>query len=122
MAPLTLEKYYDYHSANLRATGHALDQIERMGKEAIRRADDAATLTATRLYTLLLAAGIEVRLLKIVHEARVDNTDRDMILKAGSQRDKWVEAIDTGFRRTFGIAPTQEVGAALDITPALDVK
>ena len=117
MTSLTREKRYDFHAANLRATGHALEQIERLGKDALRRADEAATLTATRLYALLLAASLEVRLLKLLYEARVSETDRSKILAKGSQRDRWAEALDSGFRRVYGIAPPRALDTSLDETP-----
>jgi hypothetical protein len=98
---LSCEQQFRYHVANLRSVGDALDQIDRVGKEALRRADEAATLTATRLSALLLAAEAEVQLLKIVHEKPVKDADRMRVMDCASQVDRWLIAVDAGCRRQF---------------------
>jgi hypothetical protein len=114
---LSKQKRYEYHAANFRSVALALDQVERLGKDAIRKNDESATVTATRLYALLLAAALETRLLKLLHETRVRDADRTRVLSASSQRDRWAEAITSGFQHHYRVAPSQELEAKLDTTP-----
>jgi hypothetical protein len=113
---LRRETLFRYHAANLRSVGSALDQIDRVGKDALRRDDPSATVTFTRLYSLLLAATAECELLKITHEKAVSRADRARIMAQGSQTSRWLEAIDVGHRRQFNVPPPTDLGPALLVT------
>src|SRR5512142_237432 len=113
---LTIEQQYQHHAANLRSVDEAIDQMERAGKNALRRVDAAATTTATRLITLLLSAAAESRLQKLLHDASVRADDRDRVLAVSEHRQRWIAAIDTGFRRQFGLGPHVDVGQSLSVT------
>jgi len=113
---LTRAQQYDYNTANLRAVSDALDQVGRVGKEALRRSDQAAILTATRLYALLLAAATETALLKMLYEPPVPSQVRDRVLQVGTQQGQWLEAIETGFRRSYKVGEPRSL-ENLDPTP-----
>ena len=113
---LSRSKRFEYHVANLRSVRDALDQIDRVGKDALRRTDVAATLTSTRLYALLLAAETECQLLRTIHEFRVREPDRTRIMQCNSQLGRWLEAIDVGFHYQFKVAYVKSLDAELAIT------
>lgn len=113
---LSRSKRFEYHVANLHSVGDAVDQLVRVGKDALRRGDATATLTSTRLYALLLAAECECQLLKILHEVKVRDPDRTRIMLCASQLDRWLEAVDVGFRRQANVPPSKSLDTQLTIT------
>jgi hypothetical protein len=116
MPSLTRRNHYGFHTANLRAVGDGLHQLARVGKDALRRNDEAAILTVTRLYALALAAEAETRLLKVLYEPPVSQQDRDRVLQAANQEGKWLTAIDFGFRRSYSVGEPRPLEPNLAFT------
>jgi hypothetical protein len=100
----TPEEIFRYHVANLREVRRAVGTIERPIKLSIREGDETREEVLTKLYMLLVAAKLECRLQKLLYQPDgFNDAQRAEILKAGSQLDRWLAAVEVGFRFQYGV-------------------
>jgi hypothetical protein len=100
----TTDEIFRFHVANLRVVKRAVSGIERPIKLAIREGDQAREEVLTKLYMLLVAAKLECRLLKLLYEPYgFNDAQRAKILRKDSQLDRWLAAVDVGFKFQYKV-------------------
>ncbi|MBN9096462.1 hypothetical protein [Pandoraea pnomenusa] len=101
----TVEELYKYHTANLRALKAAKSQIAPLAKAAIATKRTAELSSLLKLYSFLIGACAEVRLLKVLHEpSAFSDAERASILSKKTQLDQWKMLAETAFRKHYAIA------------------
>jgi hypothetical protein len=113
-------KLYKYHVANLRELEAALGNVARLARAAIASQDSERSLrTLLRLYSFLLGAWAECRLLKLMHEEfGLNQSQREGILQKPTQLEQWIALVDSAFRSHYAI-PSAELNArTLQVTPS----
>ncbi|MEV1329901.1 hypothetical protein AB0J20_10035 [Micromonospora costi] len=99
-----------YHYANYRSVSQALTHIERAGKMAIRRNEVAAIRSLVQTQMLLVAIKAEARLMKLLYLPNgFSDTQRSTVLAQPSVYERWVSAVDIGYRSAFNIATGVDV-------------
>jgi hypothetical protein len=114
--PLSREALYDVHSRNLAAVDRGTNRIKRAANRAVAQWQLATAGDLTKIYALLLAAKLEVRLRKLMYEAPAfTDAQRRAITNEESQDQQWLRAIDEAFKRRYGVRRLS--GKSLDVTP-----
>lgn len=97
------KKLYEFHVANLQAVTEGLGHVFRSARHAIAHDNQRVVSTHVRILSCLLGAWSEVRLLKLLYEPNgFSQSDRLRILNAAAL-DRWILAVETAFRRHYGI-------------------
>ncbi|HEY3684632.1 MAG TPA: hypothetical protein VGL93_16480 [Streptosporangiaceae bacterium] len=92
------------NSDNLRAVRKELVQIERAHKRAIRESDGPAIGAFARLHGLLIGIFAENMLRKIASDPNgFNDRERELLRRAGSQNQKWLDAVELATRRHYGV-------------------
>lgn len=98
--PISDEKFYDFHVANLRSINEGLSEIETLSKEAVRRNRPYLLPSLLCTYLLLIGAWTECRLRKLLFEkGGFKPADRVYVRSARTQQLQWKRTIDLGFKR-----------------------
>jgi hypothetical protein len=105
----TPEELYTFHAENLRELKRAASAIERPLKLAIRERDPRTESAMTKLYALLVAAGLECRLMKLLYEPHGFTQDqREAVLARDSHLDRWLGAVEVGFQFQYQVQSVSE--------------
>lgn len=96
---------YTFHVENLRELEKALANVGRLAKEEIAKRDSQNSLRSLlRLFTFLIGAWAECRLMKLLHEEYgFDATERRSIESARSQYEMWTKVVEHAFRKHYNI-------------------
>ena len=118
--PRNPSKLYSQHVANLRALEAALGSVARLARSAIASGDPERGLrTLLRLYSFLVGAWAECRLLKLLHEELgFSGAERLAILARGTQLDQWESTVDAALRKHFGVPKAKLSASSLGATPS----
>lgn len=118
--PRNPSKLYSQHVANLRELEAALGSVARLARSAIASVDPERSLrTLLRLYSFLIGAWAECRLLKLLHEEfGFSEAERSAILASGTQLDQWESTVATAFRKHFGVPKAKLSATSLGATPS----
>ncbi|WP_460747361.1 hypothetical protein [Micromonospora schwarzwaldensis] len=95
---------FEKHSENLAEIKRGLTQLERAHKQAIRHNDQAAVKAFSRMHILVLGMLAEARLRQVLADPNgFNDRERDLVGRAKSQVDRWLEALDFAFRRHYSV-------------------
>jgi len=113
-------KMYSYHVANLRELELAISHTARIARAEIASNDPQKSLQSMlRLYSFLVGAWAECRLLKLLHEANgFSDAERTQVIQRGSQLDQWKEAVDLAFRKHHGVPKAPLVAKNIGVAHA----
>ena len=103
---------YKYHVANLRELEFAISHTGRMARSEISTKDPQKGLRSLlRLYSFLVGAWAEARLIKLLYEiGGFNELERNNITNESSQLEQWQKTIDLAFRKHYRVrrAPLEE--------------
>jgi hypothetical protein len=98
------------HCENLAAVKKSLVQIERAHKDAIRDNDLPLVETLQRMHFMLLGILAEATLRKItVDPIGFNDREREIIWRAGSQLNRWLESVELAARRHYVVPIHKDV-------------
>jgi len=104
MAELTNNKKYKYHVKNLHTIEIALSDTALSTRNAIRKQNEKAITSFTRLFSFLLGAWIETRLKKLLYEKDAFlNSQIEEILNENTQFDQWLKLIEVAFKKHYQV-------------------
>ena len=104
---------FSKHSENLAAVKKGLTQLERAHKEAIRSGSAPQIETLRRLHFLTLGILAEATLRKIVVDPLgFNDRERQLVWRARSQLDRWLEAVELSARRHYKVLIHKPVDAS----------
>jgi hypothetical protein len=112
----SLEKLYQFHADNLRAVRAGLDDVLASARSAIARKRTSSVSTHLRLYAFLLGAWAEARLVKLVHEPSVFNSDERKAVLAKKALPRWHAVLEAAYRRHYNIPRATLGPPALTVT------
>ena len=97
-------KLYEFHVANLRSLSEATDVLARAGRAALAAGREHELPPFTRTLALLLGVESEARLSKLLYEpAGFRDNERQTIRDQSTQLERWQSAIETAFRKHYGV-------------------
>jgi hypothetical protein len=97
-------KLYEFHVANLRSLGTAIQVLARAGRASLAAGREYELPSFTGALALLLGVESEARLSKLLHErGGFSDTQRLVIYGQHTQLERWESAIETAFRKHYGV-------------------
>jgi hypothetical protein len=108
-------RLYGYHVENLRSVDRGITQVRALLKRAVERDERNAVGSLVRVNALLLAARLEVRLRKLLHEPGVDHHVRTTVEQQANIEAEWLKLIELAFRRHYAL-PTGSIAALVEPT------
>ena len=114
---LSQAELYKVHVRNLTAVTSGLEHIERQLNSAIGSSDEGTTRTLTRIFLLLAGAWAECRLKKVLYEpSGFAHTDRLAVESQGSQLERWLRALELGYRKRYDVRRAELSERSLPMT------
>lgn len=111
------EKLYKAHVANLRAVDLGIQHTERALRASISKEETQSADTHLKILLLLLGAWAECRLAKLLYEpSGFDDDDRKIILERHSQLERWLAALEIGYRKRYDVKKARLSGETLKAT------
>ena len=104
-------KLYEFHVANLRMIGSAIQHFARAGRDALAHERNGEVASFIRGFALLLGVEAEARLAKLLYEpSGFDDAERALVSARPTQAERWETAVELAFRRHYGVpkAPLTE--------------
>ena len=104
-------KLYEFHVANLRMIGSAIDHFARAGRDALAHERNSEVASFIRGFALLLGVEAEARLSKLLYEpSGFGDSERASVFARSTQAERWETAVELAFRKHYGIpkAPLTE--------------
>lgn len=102
---VSAKNLFRYHVENLRSLLRAIDQIETLSKDAIKRRQDEVAKSLLCMHIFLVGASTECRLKKLLFEpGGFTKIDRDAIKSVDTQEGKWKNTIELGFKRRYSVS------------------
>lgn len=104
-------KLYQFHVANLRTVGSAIDHFARAGRDALARERNSEVASFIRGFALLLGVEAEARLAKLLYEpGGFGGSERAVVFARSTQAERWSTVVELAFRKHYGIpkAPLTE--------------
>ena len=93
-------KIYEFHVANLRMVGSAIDHFARAGRNALGHEREGELASFIRGFALLLGVEAEARLAKLLYEpSGFADAERASVSARPTQAERWETSVDTQNRQ-----------------------
>lgn len=97
-------KLYRFHVYNLRSIEVAIKNTALSARKAIAEQNSHAIESFVRLFSFLIGAWAETRLLKLLFEKNgIEVEDRNTILSQPTQLERWQKSVEIAFRKKYGV-------------------
>ena len=104
MAAKPDHKLYHFHVCNLRSIEIAINNTALSARKAIAENNQNAITSFVRLYSFLIGAWAETRLVKLLFEKNgITPDERNIILAQQTQSDRWLKAVEIAFRKQYHV-------------------
>jgi len=104
MAPKPDHKLYQYHASNLRSIEVAIKNTALSARKAISEQNIKAVESFIRLFSFLIGAWAETRLLKLLYEPTGISVDDREVVLSQPQIERWHKTTEIAFRRKYAVS------------------